>query len=477
MNSKGTILVVDDESGSLLMLTNTLIAEGYDVRPADSGELAIASVAAATPELILLDICMPGMDGFEVCRQLKAAPETKDIPLMFLSGLTDTKECVEGLKLGAVDFVSKPFQKEELLARIETHLELSRLRNRLEHMVAERTANLKAVNEQLRTELAERRRAEQALRESEVRFRSVANSAPVVIWTAGPTRSSAPYAELDFINAYGLKLVGRTMEEVTESGWLSVIHPDDLQHVYPELDPARAANGELRAEYRVRRADGEYRWMLDTATPRFLPNGAFAGHVGIAVDITELKQHQERIMAAQKLESLGVLISGVAHNFNNLMGAIIAEADLALSELPAGAATHGNVERISAVAIRAANIVSLLTAYASGGARTLGPVNVTQVVEQTLQLTRATCFKERHVCRRPRPETARYQRRSATDTPGCDESSLQRMRIAPGPARNGVRSCVVRADRSGRSDQGVRQPASGKVCPLVCHGYRLWHPF
>ena len=87
-------------------------------------------------------------------------------------------------------------------------------------------------------------------------------------------------------------------------------------------------------EYRLRRADGEYRWMLDTASPRLLADGSFAGYIGIVIDITDVKQNQERLLAAQKLESLGVLVSGLAHNFNNLMGAIIAEADLGLSELP-----------------------------------------------------------------------------------------------------------------------------------------------
>src|SRR4051812_20100338 len=139
-----------------MMLTDTLTAEGYDVHPADSGELALASVTASRPELILLDVRMPGMDGFEVCRRLKAATESRDIPLIFISALTETLERVEGLNLGAVDFISKPIQKQELVARIQTHLELSRLRNHLEELVAERSETLKAANQQLRLELAER---------------------------------------------------------------------------------------------------------------------------------------------------------------------------------------------------------------------------------------------------------------------------------------------------------------------------------
>jgi PAS domain S-box-containing protein len=392
--SKGRILVVDDSPEALLMLTETLTEAGYAVGPADSGELALASVATAKPELILLDIRMAGMDGLEVCRRLKARTETRDIPVVFLSGITEIKERIEGFSLGAVDFVTKPFQKEELLARIHTHLELSRLRNRLEHLVLERTAHLNAANEHLVHELAERIRVERALRESEERFRSVADSAPVVIWTSGPDDSCGPYANLTFVNAFGLTQCGRTLEELRGDRWREVIHPDDLGHVHPDLDPLTVARREFRAQYRLRRADGVYRWILDTAIPRVLADGSFAGYIGIGVDITDMKQQQEQLMAAQKLESLGILVSGIAHHFNNLMGAIIAEADLALSELPADSAAHGNAERISAIALRAADIVLMLTAYGSAAPTgELVPVSLSSVVEQILPLIKATHSK------------------------------------------------------------------------------------
>jgi signal transduction histidine kinase len=149
MNDKGTILVIDDTHASLKLLTDLLTAEGYEVRPADSGALALASVTANPPALILLDILMPDMDGFEVFRRLKAHPEHRHIPVIFISALTETEQRVEGLKLGAVDFISKPFQREELLARVKLHLELSQLRTGLEQMVAERTHELRDAQEKL----------------------------------------------------------------------------------------------------------------------------------------------------------------------------------------------------------------------------------------------------------------------------------------------------------------------------------------
>lgn len=142
MTSKGKILVVDDTPASLKLLTELLKAEGYDVRSAISGELALYAATSNPPELILLDIRMPKMDGFDVCRHLKAQPETRDIPIIFVSSLSDINEKVEGFELGAVDFVTKPYQREELLLRVRTHLELQRLRHSLERLVEERTANL-----------------------------------------------------------------------------------------------------------------------------------------------------------------------------------------------------------------------------------------------------------------------------------------------------------------------------------------------
>lgn len=159
MINDGNILVVDDTHANLKLLAGILVEEGYQVRPADSGEIALASVAANPPELILLDICMPGMDGFEVLRRLKAREESRDIPVIFLSTLAEEERRVEGLKLGAVDFISKPFQREELLARIRTHLELFQLRSRL----ARKAADLLRANEQLLIEIDKRKRHEEKL--------------------------------------------------------------------------------------------------------------------------------------------------------------------------------------------------------------------------------------------------------------------------------------------------------------------------
>ncbi len=147
------ILVVDDTPASLKLLTDIMKSEGYEVRSAINGELALNAAAISPPDLILLDIRMPEMDGFEVCKRLKAAPETQEIPVIFVSAASETDEKVHGFALGAVDYVTKPYQRDELLSRVKAHLELHRLRHHLSDMVDERTAQLLESEQKLKTNL------------------------------------------------------------------------------------------------------------------------------------------------------------------------------------------------------------------------------------------------------------------------------------------------------------------------------------
>lgn len=155
MADHGHILAVDDTPASLKLLTELLKAEGYDVRSAIHGELALQAAQMEPPELVLLDIRMPDMDGFEVCRRLKAQAATAHIPIIFVSALTDTEDKVRGFELGAVDFVTKPYQREELLARVRTHLEVVRLRHHLEDQVEQRTRKLREGQEHLKKTLTD----------------------------------------------------------------------------------------------------------------------------------------------------------------------------------------------------------------------------------------------------------------------------------------------------------------------------------
>ncbi len=137
-----TILVVDDNPTNIQVLFDVLSESGYNVAVAKSGESALSRLQSHLPDLILLDVMMPGIDGFEACRRLKANEHTKDIPVIFMTALSDSVDKVQGLSLGAVDYITKPIQHEEVLARIRVHLQLRNLNRALEHQVAERTSEL-----------------------------------------------------------------------------------------------------------------------------------------------------------------------------------------------------------------------------------------------------------------------------------------------------------------------------------------------
>jgi phosphoserine phosphatase RsbU/P len=126
------ILVVDDITSNIILLTHMLLKLGYKVRKAISGEIAIEEIDIALPDLILLDINMPGMDGYQVCQMLKAQERTCDIPVIFISALDETMDKLKGFNVGGVDYITKPFQLVEVQARIKTHITLRQLQKELQ---------------------------------------------------------------------------------------------------------------------------------------------------------------------------------------------------------------------------------------------------------------------------------------------------------------------------------------------------------
>lgn len=150
---KADILVVDDTPHNVRLLSIILSQQGYQVRKALNGERAIATVQEFPPDLILLDVMMPEMNGYEVCEQLKASPKTRSIPIIFLSALDDVSDKLKAFEVGAVDYITKPFQEKEVLARVENHLTIQSQQRLLEEQ-----------NSRLEKEIKKRKRVELALR-------------------------------------------------------------------------------------------------------------------------------------------------------------------------------------------------------------------------------------------------------------------------------------------------------------------------
>ncbi|NEO84935.1 MAG: EAL domain-containing protein [Spirulina sp. SIO3F2] len=163
MEARADILLVDDTPENLRLLSTALTQHGYKVRSVINGRMALMGARAAPPDLILLDICMPGMSGYEVCQQLKSDPLTQKVPVLFISALDEVLDKVKAFSVGGVDFITKPFHFEEVIARVENQLtiqllqrSLTDLNNQLEERVKQRT-------EELRQEISERKKAQEQL--------------------------------------------------------------------------------------------------------------------------------------------------------------------------------------------------------------------------------------------------------------------------------------------------------------------------
>lgn len=164
-HSAAHILIVDDNPNNLQLLMEALSGEGYQIHPTTSGELALQFAFRRMPELILLDIRMPGLDGFEVCRRLQANPATGDIPIIFLSALSESNDKAKAFAMGGVDYITKPFQLVEVLARVRMHLRWRALRRELE-----------AKNARLEREVAERRLLEERLKHTNATLHHLATT-------------------------------------------------------------------------------------------------------------------------------------------------------------------------------------------------------------------------------------------------------------------------------------------------------------
>ena len=204
-------------------------------------------------------------------------------------------------------------------------------------------------------DLTQRRAAEEALRESEKRFRSMADGAPVMISLSKPDGSP------EYFSQRWLTFTGRRLEDEA-GGWVEGVHPLDRARCVEEHRAAFEARRPFESLYRLRRADGEWRWVLEHGLPRVLADGSFAGFVSSAVDVSERHLLEEQLRQSQKMEAIGQLAGGVAHDFNNILAVVAGYTDLLLSGIPRGDQRRGHVEQISSAVEHASALTRQLLA-------------------------------------------------------------------------------------------------------------------
>ena len=296
------VMVIDDNPASLNLLTEILKAHGYRVRQASSGVLALQSVAEEMPDMILLDVKMPDMDGYEVCRRLKSDERARKIPVIFISALGETTEKVEGFKVGGVDYITKPFGVEEVLARVRNHLALRNMRKELE-----------AQNEKLLQEVTDRKQVEQALRESEAKYRVLIDNLPGVVY-----RGYADWS-VDFMDKKVESIIGYPAEEFNSrmKKWSDIMLEEDVENAEKFFVQALKTNKFYVREYRIRNWAGEILWIQDRGRIVCDGEGQIDYVSGVCFDITRRKQMEKAILQREKLNTLGAVAAEVAHEIRN----------------------------------------------------------------------------------------------------------------------------------------------------------------
>ena len=346
------ILAIDDSVDNLTSL-KALVAEAFPgaaVLTAASGRQGIDVAIAADPDVLLLDVVMPGMDGFEVCRRLKADPRTRDIPVLFLTALRGDRESrVKGLEVGAEAFLSKPIDELELHAQIRA-------------MARIKAASVRKKDETRRLEalVAERTRA---LEQSEARYRTLILNAPEAIAVVeGGAVVLANHACARLFGAESAAgLVGRRALDLVDPGFR-----EEATTAARRFEERREPLP--RTEGKIARLDGAAVDVEVMAVP--LAEGGFTGAHVVLRDVSERKRAEaerafleEQLRAAQKMEAIGRLAGGVAHDFNNLLSVILGNVDFAIEQVAEGTSLRGDLGEIRDAAQRAASLTHQLLAF------------------------------------------------------------------------------------------------------------------
>jgi PAS domain S-box-containing protein len=324
----GRILLADDNA-DMRAYIERLLGRCWPVESVGDGRTALLRAQATRPALVISDVMMPGMSGVELLAALRGDPRTRDVPVMLLSARAGEESRVEGLAAGADEYLVKPFGARELLARVDAMLALARLRSE----------------------------SSIALQASETRYRSLAEATAQIIWSAdaeGGFNARSPSWEA---------FTGQRWEEYRELGYVDAIHPDDRERTLAAWADAVGREEPCVAEYRLRRADGQYRQVLVRGVPVRSSGGWVMEWVGTVTDVEDQRSAEMRLRQAAKMEAIGRLAGGLAHDFNNQLQAVAGFATFIEREEELGPGAQADLEQIKKAAERMASLTRQLLAF------------------------------------------------------------------------------------------------------------------
>ena len=384
-------LIVDDELVSREKLLKIMDSFGQ-CTAVENGEDALrVATSQNPPDLILLDVIMPGMCGYEVCKKLKANRRTSNIPVIFISVRSGEDDEAEGLGLGAVDYITKPFSPSIVKARVRTHLELKRHRNRLEELVNVRTAELEKATKEMQAEIAERKRAEESLRESEEKYRNILES------------MEEGYYEVDlagnftFFNDALCKIRGYTRDELMGMNNREYMDAETAKKAYKAYNEVYRTGRCIKGyQWKTTRKDGTEGYVeVSVALIKDL-KGKSIGFRGIVRDINERKQAEKekarleaQLQQSQKMEAVGTLAGGIAHDFNNILAIILGNAELASDDVPDWNPASNSLKEIRKASIRAKDMVHQLLAFSRKADEESQPIDLAPIIKESMKMLRS----------------------------------------------------------------------------------------
>jgi PAS domain S-box-containing protein len=289
------ILAFEDNRNDLIRISTLLknVFPGATIDTFSDGSAGIVLAESGDPDVILLEILPSAMDRLDLCRKLKERENLRDIPVICVMGdKSDRESRAKALESGADGFLSKPIDESELTAQVRA-------------MVKIKKANISALRllEDLKRENASMKEREKALLDSERNYRTIVDSGQALIWTSGTDMLCS------YFNRIWLEFTGRTLEEETGKGWTRGVHPEDLERCVRIYTEAFAARREFSMDYRLRRFDGEYRWIQDNGCPRYDSAGIFIGYIGHCLDIDDRIKTEQKMREAARFQK--VLIDAV----------------------------------------------------------------------------------------------------------------------------------------------------------------------
>ncbi len=400
------VLIVDDKAEHLYLLRALLQGHGYTIEEAHHGAEALVKARQSPPDMIVSDLLMPVMDGYTFLRHCKADERLRRIPfVVYTATYTEPRDERLALDLGADAFILKPAEPDVLIARLRQVQastkaatpvmplpsepdEQGLLKSYSEALIRkleEKTLQLEEANRVLQQDITERKRAEEKLRESEERFRELAETVQEVFWMNDPVKKQVLYVS----PAYE-KIWGRSCASLYESSgtWLEAIHPDDRERIL-HAAATKMMRGDYNETYRVLRPDGSLRWIQDRAFPVYGAAGQVRRIVGTASDITERRQLEEQFHQSQKMQAIGQLAAGVAHDFNNILAAILGNVQLALQDTASEHPARSSLDEIRKASVRGKSLVQQILAFSQQQRQERQVIELGPTVQEAVSLLRA----------------------------------------------------------------------------------------